>query len=82
MPRYLWHDVPEELAMATATARKLSPYFQEWLGTKAVTDQDYVKLVEASLSLKILERLLQRGLSRQEISTVIIHPRTLKHRRS
>jgi putative toxin-antitoxin system antitoxin component (TIGR02293 family) len=68
--------------METATARKLHQYFQDWLGTAAATDQESIDLVEAGLSLKILERLLQRGLSRQEISAVIIRPRTLKHRRS
>jgi putative toxin-antitoxin system antitoxin component (TIGR02293 family) len=69
------------IAMETATARKLRQYFEDWLGTPASSEQDFVRLVEAGLSLKILEHLLQKGLSRQEIS-VIIHPRTLKHRRS
>ena len=68
--------------METTTARKLHQYFQDWLGTAAATDQESIDLVEAGLSLKILERLLQRGLSRKEISAVIIRPRTLKHRRS
>lgn len=78
MPLNLWHNVH---SMETTTARKLRQYFRDWLGTSASTEQDFVDLVEAGLSLKILEHLLQKGLSRQEIS-IIIHPRTLKHRRS
>src|SRR5439155_22430418 len=82
LPCVLWHDVPSGLAMETTTARKLHQYFQDWLRTAAATDQESIDLVEAGLSLKILERLLQRGLSRKELSAVIIRPRTLKHRRS
>jgi putative toxin-antitoxin system antitoxin component (TIGR02293 family) len=68
--------------MATATAKTLHGYFEDWLGASAGTDQDLIRRVEAGLPLKVIERLIQRGLTRDEVFQVIINPRTLKHRRS
>jgi putative toxin-antitoxin system antitoxin component (TIGR02293 family) len=68
--------------MATATAKTINDYFEDWLGSSARSDQDLIRLVEAGLSLKVVERLIQRGLSRDEVFLIIINPRTLKHRRS
>ncbi len=62
----LWHYVP------MATAQQLNAYFEDWLGASARSEQEIIHLVEAGLPLKIVPRLIQRGLSR----------RTLKHRRS
>ncbi len=68
--------------METASARRLSRYFEDWLGTKAESEQDIVDLVEDGLPLRTVQRMIQRGLSRNEVFSVIIHQRTLKHRRS
>jgi putative toxin-antitoxin system antitoxin component (TIGR02293 family) len=68
--------------MATVTAKTLNDYFAAWLGAKAGSEQEVVRLVERGLPIRVLNRLQQRGLSRNEIASVIIPPRTLKHRRS
>jgi len=68
--------------MATASAKTLNDYFVAWLGAKAASEQEMVRLVERGLPIRVLNRLQQRGLSRNEIASVIIPPRTLKHRRS
>jgi len=68
--------------MTTATAKTLNDYFVDWLGAKAGSEQEVVRLVERGLPIRVLNRLQQRGLSRNEIASVIIPPRTLKHRRS
>jgi putative toxin-antitoxin system antitoxin component (TIGR02293 family) len=70
------------LGMPTATARALQGFFEDWLGASAHSDQDVIRQVEAGLPLKFIDRLIQRGLSREEVFQVIINPRTLKHRRS
>jgi len=68
--------------MSFATARQLHDYFEDWLGTSAESDQQIVRLVESGLPTKVIHRLIQRGLSRDEIYRVIVNPRTLKHRKS
>ena len=65
-----------------ATAKTLHDYFVDWLGAEAGSEQEMVGLVERGLPIRVLNRLLRRGLSRHEIASVIIPPRTLKHRRS
>jgi putative toxin-antitoxin system antitoxin component (TIGR02293 family) len=68
--------------MATVTAKKLDDYFEDWLGTHARSEQEMVRLIEAGLPLTVVARLIDRGLSRAEVFSIIINPRTLKHRRS
>src|ERR1700686_497559 len=68
--------------MITATAKKLDDYFEDWLGTHARSEQEMIRLIEAGLPLKVVARLIDRGLSRDEVFSIIINPRTLKHRRS
>lgn len=68
--------------MATATAKKLNEYFQDWLGTEAGSEQSIVHLVEGGLPLGVIRRLLDRGLTRGEVFEVIIPLRTWKHRKS
>lgn len=68
--------------MATTTATTLSKYFQDWLGTPAESEQQIIHLVEHGLPTKIVSRLVQRGLSKDEVFRVIVNPRTLKHRKS
>jgi len=57
-------------------------HLSEWLGTKATSEPELVSLVEKGLPLGIVERLVEHGLTRQEVFHIIIHERTLKHRRS
>ncbi len=64
------------------TARKLSQYFDDWLGTRAGSEQSIIHLIETGLPLKVIPRLIQRGLSKDEVFSIIVNPRTLKHRRS
>jgi putative toxin-antitoxin system antitoxin component (TIGR02293 family) len=68
--------------MATATAKRLRGYFQDLLGAGTASEQKVVDLVESGLPLSVLNRLMQRGLSKGELFEVIIPARTLKHRKS
>jgi putative toxin-antitoxin system antitoxin component (TIGR02293 family) len=52
------------------------------LGTTAGSEQNVVRLVESGLPLSVVNRLLERGLSKKEVFDVIIPARTLKHRKS
>jgi putative toxin-antitoxin system antitoxin component (TIGR02293 family) len=68
--------------MVTATAKKLQDEFEDLLGKQTRSEQDLVRLVESGLPLAVLNRLMQRGLSKAELFDVIIPARTLKHRKS
>jgi len=68
--------------MAKATAKKLNEYFEDWLGARAGSEQDVVRLVEKGLPLKSIGALVHGGLSKEEVFSVVVNPRTLKHRRS
>lgn len=70
------------MAATTATAKTLHDAFEDWLGAEAGSEQEMIRRVEAGLPLKTVDRLIQRGLTRDEVFEVIINPRTLKHRRS
>jgi putative toxin-antitoxin system antitoxin component (TIGR02293 family) len=67
---------------ARTTARKLRDRFEDVVGTRAGSDQNVVRLVESGLPLSVLDRLSERGLSKQEVFNVVIPARTLKHRKS
>ena len=67
--------------MATIPA-KYADLFQDLFGVRAVSDQQLVQAVERQLPLETLNRLKKHGFSSEEIFTLIINPRTLKHRRS
>jgi putative toxin-antitoxin system antitoxin component (TIGR02293 family) len=69
-------------ASGALTSKTLHGYFEDWLGASTGSDQDVIRKVEAGLPLKFIDRLIQRGLTRDEVFHVIINPRTLKHRRS
>jgi putative toxin-antitoxin system antitoxin component (TIGR02293 family) len=69
-------------AMKMVTARKLKDYFEQWLGTSMESEQNIIPLIEAGLPLKVIDRLIQRGLSKNEVFNIIVNPRTLKHRKS
>lgn len=64
------------------TAKKLEDYLQEWLGTSASSEQKIVRLVESGLPTRVIKRLIDRGLKRNEVFDIIIPLRTFKHRRS
>jgi putative toxin-antitoxin system antitoxin component (TIGR02293 family) len=64
------------------TARKLRDRFEDVVGTRAGSEQNVVRLVESGLPLSVLDRLFDRGLSKQEVFNVVIPARTLKHRKS
>ncbi len=68
--------------MATATAKKLNEYLESWLGTQAESEQKIVRLVEEGLPTKVINHLMDRGLTRNEIFAIIIPLRTWKHRKS
>ncbi|SRR6266571_435917 len=68
--------------VTTATAKKLKDYFEGWLGTPTESEHNIVHMVEAGLPLKVINRLIERGLSKDEVFSIIVNPRTLKHRKS
>ena len=84
MPMVMWHNV---LMVRTApptvtTAKMLNEYLQDWLGTRAQSEQKIVDLVEGGLPTKVVNHLIERGLTRKEVFDVIIPLRTWKHRKS
>lgn len=68
--------------MGTVTAKRLNEYLEDWLGTQAESDQKIVHLVEGGLPIKVINHLIDRGLTRNEVFDVIIPLRTWKHRKS
>src|SRR5213080_161771 len=72
----------EGAKMPTATAKRLNEYLEDWLGTRAESEQRIVRLVEAGLPTKVINHLLDKGLSRVEVFDIIIPLRTWKHRKS
>jgi len=69
-------------AKAVTTAAVLHQYFEDWLGASAESEQKMVLMVERGLPLKVIPRLIRCGLSKDEVFSVIIKPRTFKHRTS
>jgi len=80
----MWHNVlMVRTATTTATtAKMLNEYLQDWLGTRAESEQKIVDLVEGGLPTKVVNHLIERGLTRKEVFDVIIPLRTWKHRKS
>ena len=68
--------------MGAATAKTLNLYFENWLGTEASSEQKVVRLVENGLPTRVINHLIERGLTRNEVFDVIIPLRTWKHRKS
>jgi putative toxin-antitoxin system antitoxin component (TIGR02293 family) len=68
--------------MATATAKTLNRYFEDWLGTEARSEQKLLRLVENGLPTTVINHLIERGLTRNEVFGVIVPLRTWKHRKS
>lgn len=85
LPQFVWHHVLMTKAgttVATATAKQLNEYFEDWLGTSAESEQQIVHLVETGLPSNVIARLINRGLWETEVFHIIINPRTFKHRKS
>jgi putative toxin-antitoxin system antitoxin component (TIGR02293 family) len=68
--------------MMTATAKTLNQYFEDWLGTEAGSEQKVIRLVENGLPTRVINHLIERGLTRNEVFDTIIPLRTWKHRKS
>jgi putative toxin-antitoxin system antitoxin component (TIGR02293 family) len=82
LPHNLWHNVPMPHRAAAATAKLLNQYLEDWLGTRAESEQKIVRLVEGGLPTNVVNHLIERGLTRKEVFDVIIPLRTWKHRKS
>ena len=55
----------------------------DWLGVEPpMTEADVLGIIEQQLKPPVIQRLLDMGLSRDEVHSVIIPARTLQHRRS
>ena len=55
----------------------------DWLGVDPpMTEASVLNLIEQQLDPPVIQRLLDMGLSRDEVHSVIIPARTLQHRRS
>jgi putative toxin-antitoxin system antitoxin component (TIGR02293 family) len=65
-----------------ASSAGLQQFFYDWLGTAAGSEQHLASLVEAGLPLQTITNLLAQGLSKDEVFSLVINPRTLKHRKS
>ena len=68
--------------MATATAKTLAHYFEDWLGAAAGSEQKLLRMVENGLPTRVINHLIERGLTRNEVFGTIIPLRTWKHRKS
>ena len=67
------------MAHSSVSKRQL---FADLLGIAILTEQQMVHVIESHLPLETLSRLEQHGISRDEVFSLIINPRTLKHRRT
>jgi len=65
-----------------ATAKTLNRYFEDWLGAEAGSEQTVLRLVENGLPIRVINHLIERGLTRNEVFDIIIPLRTWKHRKS
>jgi putative toxin-antitoxin system antitoxin component (TIGR02293 family) len=55
----------------------------DWLGVDPpMTEEAVLGIIERQLEPPVIQRLLEMGLSREEVHSVIIPARTLQHRRS
>ena len=70
----------EQQLLATIVAEHLGGVTT--LGCDVRSDADFAKVVEAGLPPDALSTLAKCGVSEKEITTLIINPRTLSHRRA
>jgi putative toxin-antitoxin system antitoxin component (TIGR02293 family) len=77
------NDVAECRRIMGILPRTLFKRLQQMLGVQGLrSDQDLVQLVEERLATGAIERLLQSGLTDDEIYSLIVPRRTLTHRRA
>jgi len=88
---FLWHNVPRETAFGDSAVQSAggsvvkahqTDLFGQMLGITARSDHEILHLIENQLSLETLDLMMRQGISREEVYSLIINPRTLKHRRS
>ena len=58
------------------------PNISEYIGVNPKSDFNLAELVEQGLSIDSLTLLKRKGLTFTEVSTLIVSPRTLQHRKS
>lgn len=68
--------------MSVLTAKRLNEYLEDWLHARAESDQKIVRLVERGLPTGVINHLVAKGLTRDELFDIIIPLRTWKHRKS
>jgi putative toxin-antitoxin system antitoxin component (TIGR02293 family) len=85
MPAILWHNVPKTIfgdcEMATSLSHQ-TDLLEQVLGITAQSDDEILRLIENQLPLETLNLMMRNGIAREEVYSLIINPRTLKHRRS
>ena len=70
------------MATLPTTARQLSDFLREWLGSAATSELELAHLAERGLPLTTVNRMARHGLTRDEVHSLVIHRRTFKHRKS
>jgi putative toxin-antitoxin system antitoxin component (TIGR02293 family) len=70
------------MATSLSSAKQLGEYLREWLGARFVSEFELASLAERGLPLATVTRMTQHGLTRDEVHALVIHRRTLKHRKS
>jgi putative toxin-antitoxin system antitoxin component (TIGR02293 family) len=85
MPAVLWHNVPKTIfgdcEMATSLSHQ-TDLLEQVLGITARSDDEILQLIEKQLPLETLNLMMRNGIAREEVYSLIVNPRTLKHRRS
>jgi len=78
----MWHNVLMIRTAATTvtTAKMLNEYLQDWLGTRAESEQEIVDLVEAGLPTKVVNHLMisARAVAQSSVSLPQGHRITLR----
>jgi putative toxin-antitoxin system antitoxin component (TIGR02293 family) len=72
----------EEWQETASSLSRQSDLFEQMLGINARSEQEILHLIENQLPLETFYHLVQQGVSITEAYSLIINPRTLKHRRS
>jgi putative toxin-antitoxin system antitoxin component (TIGR02293 family) len=82
LPVKVWHHVLMATAAMATTAGVLRGYTAEWLGSAPASDQDAAAMAEAGLPNSVVQRFVDRGLTRPEVFELILPLRTWKHRKA
>jgi putative toxin-antitoxin system antitoxin component (TIGR02293 family) len=65
-----------------ATAKSVNDSIADWLGARPASDYELVGFAENGLPLTTVQRMVERGLTRDEVHSIVIPERTLKHRKA